>query len=265
VLDVALLGAIVIGSSAGLGRAATFLDDRLGLEVPVARFVLVAAAVALAVPLVAGVVRVARKLGFTIAETAFPAAAAGAADRAAAPRRALVVTLQLALVLLTGLPLLAVTQPVLGGVYGPLLFALLLVALGVSFWRGAADLHGHVRAGAQALVEALVAQARAGGVAAAPPAPSDAAPAALGQVHELLPGLGEPTPVRIDARSPAVGRSLAELNLRGATGATVLVITRGSEGIVVPSAQEILRVGDVLALAGAHDAIAAARELLGAS
>jgi hypothetical protein len=43
----------------------------------------------------------------------------GKADLAAAPRRARVVTLQLAIVLLTGLPLLAVTQPFLGGAYGP--------------------------------------------------------------------------------------------------------------------------------------------------
>jgi CPA2 family monovalent cation:H+ antiporter-2 len=68
--------------------------------------------------------------------------------------------------------------------------------------------------------------------------------------------------VQLDAGSPAVGRSLAELNLRGATGATVLAIARGEEGILVPTAQEVLRAGDVLALAGTHDAIDAARELL---
>ena len=69
----------------------------------------------------------------------------------------------------------------------------------------------------------------------------------------MLPGLGEPVPVRIDAESPAVDRSLAELNIRGKTGATILVITRlGDSGakIVVPSGHETVRVGDVLALAG---------------
>ena len=90
---------------------------------------------------------------------------------------------------------------------------------------------------------------------------SNGAPDALGPIHELLPGLGEPTPLRITAESPAVGRSLAELDLRGQTGATVLVILRGEQGLL-PSAREVLREGDVLALAGSHDAIESARALL---
>lgn len=182
-------------------------------------------------------------------------------DLAATPRRALIVTLQLAIVLLTGLPLLAVTQPFLGGVYGPAILALVVVTLGVAFWRGAADLHGHVRAGAQTIVDALVAQARKGGAVdgKTPPPAADA----FSQVQKLLPGLGEPTALRLDKDSPAVGRTLAELNVRGITGATVLAITRGEEGLLIPTAGELLRAGDVLALAGSHDAIAAAARLLG--
>lgn len=61
---------------------------------------------------------------------------------------------------------------------------------------------------------------------------------------------------------PAVGQSLAGLNLRGVTGATVLAITRGQEGLLIPTAKEALQAGDVLALAGSHDAIDAARALL---
>ncbi len=260
VLDVALLAAIAIGTSVAMEPMTAFVEDTLGLDAAIAPIVTVAAAVALALPLSAGVVRVARRLGLTIAEAALPAAMEGKVDLAAAPRRALVVTLQLAIVLLTGLPLLAVTQPVLGGVYGPILFGILLVVLGIAFWRGAADLHGHVRAGAQTIVEALVAQARRGGVAAN--ASAHPRTGALGQVHRILPGLGEPIPVRLDERSPAVGKSLADLNLRGITGATILAITRGEIGLLVPTAKEVLQAGDVLALAGTHDAIDAARRLL---
>jgi CPA2 family monovalent cation:H+ antiporter-2 len=169
------------------------------------------------------------------------------------------VVITTAAVLLTGLPLLAVTQPFLGGFYAPVIFVALLVVLGVAFWRGATDLHGHVRAGAETIVEALLVQARKG----ASGAPAHEHPAgALVQVHQLLPGLGEPTPVELDASSPAIGRSLAELNLRGATGATVLAIRRGGEGVLVPTAKETLQAGDVLALAGSQDAIEAARALL---
>jgi len=164
-------------------------------------------------------------------------------------------------VLLIGLPLLAVTQPFLGGVYAPLLFAALLLALAVSFWRGATELHGHVRAGAQAILEVLVEQARLGGTS-----PSQARPEPeqdpLARVRALLPGMGEPTPFELDAGSPAVGKSLAELNLRGQTGATVLVIQRGLDGLLVPTASEVLQVGDRLALAGTRGAIAAAKQLL---
>jgi CPA2 family monovalent cation:H+ antiporter-2 len=49
------------------------------------------------------------------------------------------------------------------------------------------------------------------------------------------------------------------------TGATVLAITRGGEGLLIPTAKEVLQVGDVLALAGSHDAINAAKDLLTAS
>ncbi len=81
-------------------------------------------------------------------------------------------------------------------------------------------------------------------------------------VHELLPGIGAPTPITLPATSPAVGQSLAQLNLRGVTGATVLAIRRGSKGVLVPLATDVLEPGDILALAGTQDAIASATQLL---
>jgi CPA2 family monovalent cation:H+ antiporter-2 len=106
------------------------------------------------------------------------------------------------------------------------------------------------------IVEALAAQSRV--------RPDRRAPPTLERVQALLPGLGAPVPVRLSATSPAVGRTLAELNLRGVTGATVLAITRGDEGAgIVPTAQETLREGDVLALAGTHEAVERAIEILG--
>jgi CPA2 family monovalent cation:H+ antiporter-2 len=84
-------------------------------------------------------------------------------------------------------------------------------------------------------------------------------------VAVMLPGLGEPVPVKIDAASPAVNRSLADLNIRGKTGATILAITRiGEQGskVVVPSGKESLRVGDIIALAGSQESVESAIELL---
>jgi len=131
---------------------------------------------------------------------------------------------------------------------------LVLAGFAVAIWRSVRDLEGHVRAGAQAVVAALGRYARAGS-----PAPGVEA---LADVNRLLPGLGEPVAIRIDPASTAVGRSLAELNLRGRSGATVLAISRDGESIAVPTAAERLQAGDVLALAGSRDAIESATALL---
>ena len=81
----------------------------------------------------------------------------------------------------------------------------------------------------------------------------------------LLPGLGEPIPVRMTSASPGNNRSLAELNIRGKTGATILAITRrdsSGQKVVVPSGSETLRDGDIIALAGSHEAVEAAKKML---
>jgi len=215
----------------------------------------VAAGLTLSAPFGIGVVRVSQKLGLTLARLALPAEKDKRVDFAAAPRRMLVVTFQLAAVLLVGLPLLALTQPVLPGPSGALVLALLVIALGVTFWRSATNLQGHVRAGAEVILEALAAQSRP----RANPSERDA----LEHVHQLLPGLGALAAVRLEPGSAAVGKTLAQLNLRGRTGATVLAVTRSSGGVLVPTAQERLQAGDVLAIAGTHEAIEAAEAELG--
>jgi CPA2 family monovalent cation:H+ antiporter-2 len=83
----------------------------------------------------------------------------------------------------------------------------------------------------------------------------------LEDVNSVLPGLGEPVAIRVIPESIAVGRSLAELNLRGATGATVLAIRRGAEQIPTPLGREVIHSGDIVAVAGAHDAVEIARAI----
>jgi CPA2 family monovalent cation:H+ antiporter-2 len=78
----------------------------------------------------------------------------------------------------------------------------------------------------------------------------------------LLPGLGSPVRLLVAPGSPAVGRSLAELDLRGKTGATVLAIRRGEQTLLVPSGAQRLEAGDLLALAGTHEALEAAETLV---
>jgi len=84
------------------------------------------------------------------------------------------------------------------------------------------------------------------------------------RVREALPGLGEPVSLRVPTASAATERTLAELNLRGVTGATVLAIVRREQTVLVPSGHERVHAGDVLAVAGTEESIAAARELIAA-
>ena len=251
--DALILAAIAIGTTVSFDRLVEMLRSRLGIGVAALRWLVVVVAVALAAPFVAGVVRVARRLGAVLADAVLLDAPVGRTDPAAAPRRAMVVTIQLTIVLLVGVPLVAVTQPFFSGPQGAGALALLLVALAVAFWRSATNLQGHVRAGAQVIAEVLRSQARAAGPLTRQ---------SLTRVEELLPGIGGPVPLTLTADSPAVGRSLAELNLRGLTGATVLEIHRSDDDVLVPGAAEVLRRGDVLALAGTRGAVEAARQLL---
>ncbi|QSQ22424.1 cation:proton antiporter [Pyxidicoccus parkwayensis] len=253
-VDAAVLVLLVIGTSLAAGKVSAFVEERTGLSRELANYLIIAADTVLAAPFIVGIFTLARRLGTLLAEAALPPRTDGKVDLAAAPRKLLIVTLRVVTILLIGVPVVAITQPFLRGATGPLIILALLVSLGVAFWRGATNLHGHVRAGAQVVVAALAAQSHS--------KEPGAEEHALDDVPKLLPGLGEPVPVRLEDKSPAVGRTLAQLNLRGLTGATVLAIQRGEESVSVPTAQEVLRAGDVLALTGTHEAVEAAKGLL---
>lgn len=254
-LDAGLLGAVIIGAALYADRSAQVLEDRLGLQPTPSRLLVLAAALGLAAPFCAGIFRGARRLGFTLAEAALPSAREGKVDLAAAPRKAFVVTLQLAILLLVGTPLLAVTQPFLSGGQGAAALTAIAFLLGLMLWRSAENLQGHVRAGAQLIVEALAALSRSG-------EPQQVPEQVLARACEVLPGIGAPSSVRLRAGSPVLGKTLAQSNLRGLTGATVLAIGREAQSVTFPTASEVLQEGDVLALAGTDEAIEAAREVL---
>jgi CPA2 family monovalent cation:H+ antiporter-2 len=197
-------------------------------------------------------------LGFLLAMRALPAAGRRKADFAAAPRRALVTMLQLGTLLIIGAPIVAITEPFAPQFPGYTLLAILIVILGFAFWKSALNLQAHARAGAEVIVAALSQQVD-------DDEDSENMMKTMEHVAVMLPGLGEPVPVRIDAASPAVNRTLAELNIRGKTGATILAITRIGEAgskVVVPSGKEALHVGDVVALAGSQESVNSAIDLL---
>jgi monovalent cation:H+ antiporter-2, CPA2 family len=252
-LDAALLLAIVIGTAAEMDRIGPMIQSWTGLGAARVQAIVTIGALVLAAPVLIGVARSARQLGLALAKRAIPPEAASRVDFGSAPRGVLIVTLQIAIMLVIIAPLLAITQPFVTAVPGLLMLGLVALVLGIAFWRSARSLHGHARAGAEAIV-ALLAQQM--GVNREPSAVRQA----MKRAETMLPGLGAPVALQVRDGSPAAGRSLAQLNLRGRTGATVLAIVRAGEQVLVPRGADVVRVDDVLAVAGTADAVSAARD-----
>jgi CPA2 family monovalent cation:H+ antiporter-2 len=253
-LDAALITAIVIGVGVEIDRLSAIVGGMVGMAAARVRFVVVLVSGLIAVPLLYGLINSAKTLGNHLARRAFAETQKGKVDPADAPRRALVILVQIAVVLAVGIPIVAITQPFLPPHQGAFVLLLLTLVLLVTLWRNAANLHGHARAGAEIIASALANQ-----MASIDGASEDTK--MLEDVNAVLPGLGEPVAIRVVPESIAVGRSLGQLNLRGATGATVLAIKRGSKQIPTPLGREVIEAGDLVAVAGAHDALAIAREI----
>jgi CPA2 family monovalent cation:H+ antiporter-2 len=283
-VDVGLLVALLIVTALNLDALARFVRRALHQEPPLSRTLVVLAALALGLPFMVGAVRMARALGLALASEALPMGGAGGGlDLADAPRRALRVTLQIAILLVAGLPIVAAAQPFWPAVPWAALLAGGLLLLAVPFWRSASNLHGHARAGAQVILEALGAQGHGAALSASPaalaallpdpelaPAPATAtapAPATVAvpgpalALDHLVPGLGAAAGLRLYSDHFGSGRTLRQANLRGRTGASVVALERQGARIF-PTADEVLRPGDTLILIGSSEAVEAARLLL---
>jgi len=253
-LDAALISVLVIAVDLEIDRFSALVAGLTGMATERVRFMVVLIAGLIMVPLIYGLITSAKALGNYLGRRAFAETPTGKVDLADAPRRALVILVQLAVVLAVGIPVVAITQPFLPPHQGAFVLALLTLVLLLALWRNAANLQGHARAGAQIIASALAHQM------ASTDGPSDET-RLLQDLNTVLPGLGEPVAIRVAPQSIAVGRSLAQLNLRGATGATILAIKRGSQQIPTPLGREIIQSDDLLAVAGAEDAIAVARAI----
>jgi CPA2 family monovalent cation:H+ antiporter-2 len=249
-IDLLAIAAIAIAAAVNIDRLSAFAAEHLKLEPAMVGGLTIGATLVLMSPFALGAVRITRALGAALTEAVFPLGQGGA-DPAAASRRVLLVTFQFAILMVAGIPLAALTQPF---VRFPLVTVVLAGALllVLPFWRGATNLHGHVRAGAQVILESLSRQAHV---------PN--APGWRDEIHRLVPGLGETATVRIGPAHAVVGRSLKDVNLRALTGATVIAIERQQQpAIVYPNADEVLQAGDLLVLTGTQEAVKHAADLV---
>jgi CPA2 family monovalent cation:H+ antiporter-2 len=253
IFDAALLVTIAAGQGQVYERVATFATDRFGVSAWLVNGVWIGLTLALVALFFLGLLRHLRAIARTLARIVVPAHACDPLDLGAAPRRALTVALELALSLVVGGPLVAIAQPFVP--LSSILMGLIVIA-GVLFydgWRSLANLHGHVRAGTELIVAMLAKQSHQDQGGPHPPLPD---------VREMLPGFPDLASIRIDPEFAAIGRTLAELQLRPRSGATVLAIHRESAPDAASTADAPLCPGDRLALAGTPEAIACARAIL---
>lgn len=244
---IAIVGFTIAGSMArGQIRGAA---EQAGAERGVASWVVAAITLGLLTPFLIGLLRVTRRLGEEVAEIAIPNPPPGKVDNGRAPRRMLGVAIQIAAILVAAGPIIVITQPFLPPLSGLVVLAIVLVLVGVIFWRRANDLFGHFQAGAELVMATLAKQARAETVEFDP-------------IRRMLPGLGDFTPVRISHDSSCVDLTLGEANLRGRTGATVVALLRDDRRVVFPEAGERLAAGDLVALTGSHESIDVAARIL---
>ena len=256
-IDTVLLAVLLIGLSVEFPRLVGWLDTSMGLSLQAARAtVLVIAAALAALPLIY-LVRTTHLLGMAIAVQALPLPEEKKVDMARAPRRALEVTLQFGMLFAVVALLMTVTQPFAPRIPGiAVIFAAALVLL-MAIWRSAKNLQGHAVAAGEVIAAALSRRANDGASAMT----SDDA---MKKMHTMLPGIGEPVAMTVMAGSYADGLTLRELNMRGLTGATVLALLRGDDQFVSPRGDQRLQNGDVIAVAGTHEAVDGVRAMVNA-
>lgn len=253
-IDTVLLAVLFIGLSVEFPRIVQFLDVTAGLSLPAARAVVLVVAAALGAPLVIALVRSTHLLGLSLAVQALPTPEERKVDLARAPRRALEVTLQFGLLFAVVALLMAVIQPFAPRIPGiAVIFAAGLILV-LAIWRSAKNLQGHAVAGGEVIAAALARRLAEGAQADVDDA--------MQRMQEMLPGLGEPVAMTVAAQSAAAGRTLAELDMRGMTGATVLALLRGGKRQVSPRGDTRLEQGDVIAVAGTHDAVDGVRAMV---
>lgn len=261
-LDALAIGGVILLVSLQEDRLLVLLDRHVELGERTAEALLLALAGTSALPFVLGLLRNAKRIGTVLAAEIVPAAEDGRADLGGAPRRMIVVTVQLSVLLLLGVPLVAITQPFLPAAWGAAVFAVLISAFGVYFWRTATDLGGHVKAAAELLAEILARTAR--GSASDSELTAEAGEQLPG-LARTLPGLDQVVGVTVGPASAAAGRTLRELDVHARTGAAILVLQRPDGDVIVPGLDEPVRAGDRMALAGTSEAISRARKLLAAA
>lgn len=264
-LDAGAIVGLLLGGGLLHQRASGAVAERFGLSPLVSQGLFIAVAALVALPFLLGVVRLTRAIGLALVGLV-PSADASVGSAAS---RQIALAVQLGLLTAVGAASVAVVEPFVPPSIGVLLLAALVVTAMLAFWRNAKQFDVEVQAGGAVVMGVLKAKLRPHqGAAHHDEAHHDDAETATVEseladdVAALLPGLGTPRLIRIEAESPAVGYTLAELDFRSRTGAAVLAIVRDGRPVMLPDGSERLGQGDVVAAVGSDEALASATALL---
>jgi len=156
---------------------------------------------------------------------------------------ALISMLSTTLLLVVVVPLLALVQPFLDPMEGIGVVIVGVILMGIVIVRSMQRMHGQLGVLRRFLAESLTDES------------------ATTPHQGEIPGFGMITPVRLEAGASAIGKTLASIGLRAATGAAAIGISRDHE-VLAPDGGEVLKEGDVVGLTGASQSVEAARRLL---
>lgn len=252
-LDAALLIGISVATSVYESELCEIVGSVLRMRNPAERDLVVGIALLVSTPLFVGMFVSSRALGKLAAKRIFgqdspPSSSTPGPSGAAAAFVRLGV--QLMVLLAFGIPFSLVVAPVVGGT--PLLGIVVVAAVVavVLVYRAAGALDRDVRSGAATMLALLSQEAQQ--EEEAPPTPRESS----------MPGLADTPGVKLRDGAFAVGKTLATLDLRACTGATVVALRRADRNVVVPTGREALAAGDFLVVAGDDTARSAAERLL---
>ena len=219
-----------------------------------AHYALLTAAVLLSVLFSYSIIHVARQLVLLLVDKAMPPAELGKLDPAATPRRAMILTLQASVIILIGLPMLAVFQPFLPGVPSAAILLGVLFMLAISFRRGTNVLASHVKTVSEAIAESVAKQSQTSS------AHED--DKTIQRIRQLYPGMGHIASLRLTPGCHCAGKPVAQLNVGSLTEAAILIVMRGEGNSFLPTGKDILKPDDLIVLAGTPEAVEAAKNLL---
>lgn len=226
--------------------------DKIGLEegtwaATATLFVLLGVVLA---PVLYGFTKMSSALIIRLSQSVFPVGI-GLDTEGAPAEKLFKLTLWSILCLVVSFPLLASVSVFLDSMVFSALVVLILATILYRLWKSAGQVAYEYETGGTKLLSVIKKQT----FQQSEVSQSDSSPS-----H--IPGLEDLDAIHI-MKSTHVGKTLADLNLRNLTGATVVSIARGPDLVMFPSHAECVTLGDVFHIWGTDEAKAKARSLLG--